>query len=159
MNRHDLLRKIANDQPLTPAEEAWLDAELAQEQAVPSCLKSLPEETPSLAWRSSLNEQLRALAPAASARPRRLWKWLTGGSLALGVASSIALVLIWQHRAGLTSPAPSPQVAPSVEAALIAAHQEGMSQIEFSAPSKSSASGSNTATEEFQWSEVDLESL
>jgi hypothetical protein len=63
----------------------------AGQMAIRQVVKALPEEMPSLAWRSALNERLAASTAARHARRRR---WLFGGSSFAGLALAAGLALV-----------------------------------------------------------------
>lgn len=55
-------------------------------------VRSLPEETPSLAWRSALNERVRAESRAR--RQRRRWAFWSGGLATAAASAAFALVFV-----------------------------------------------------------------
>jgi hypothetical protein len=123
------------------------------QQAVREVVRSLPEETVSLAWRSSLNEELLKMA-----KPRRPWYTLMWRpAVALAFAGALATVALLR----------TPEVAPNrdvrMEAALLAAHEQATALTEVTGSGLTPvevAYGVNQAPvriEEF--SEVDIESL
>ena len=82
-------------------------------------VRDLPEETPSLAWRSALNEKVRAEA-ALRARRRRRWT-LARPALGLALAASLAAVVL--------VPRPVVPKAPEkgrIEASLVALHDQSV---------------------------------
>ncbi|MBL8048324.1 MAG: hypothetical protein JNJ45_06545 [Chthonomonas sp.] len=110
MNEKELMDKLARELPLTAAEEAWLDSHLAEQTTSP--VGALPQEEPSLAWRSELNERLLALQPKPKRRP-----WFLVGGLASGAA---AAALAWAMLAPTTK-VMGP--AGSIEADMVASHE------------------------------------
>ncbi len=157
MIKRELEQKLRSDLPLTAGDMALLEEALADGQTA-SLLQGMPEEVPSLAWRSELNEKLRAVQPIPAKAKISWWKVITGGSLALGVASSVALVLVLQKNAELNSAAGYKTQDVSIEAQLLTAHQESVSQLEFGGSTRHASKASST-TKEFKWSDADLESL
>lgn len=109
---------------LSAAEEARLDQALDATTSARQLLKGLPEEAPSLAWRSQLNEKLLDLG--AKPKPKRLgWRL---PSLAAGVAAcSLALFAYLQAPTAVTSP------DSGLESQLVAFHSEQNSAWEVSA--------------------------
>lgn len=157
MIKRELEQKLQNGLPLTAGEKALLEEALAASHTA-SFLQGMPDEVPSLAWRSELNEKLRAVQPIPAKAKVSWWRLITGGSLALGVASSVALVLVLQKNAELNSTAGFKPTDVSIEAQLLSAHQESVSQLEFGGSTRH-ASKANATTKEFKWSDADLESL
>jgi hypothetical protein len=99
-----------------------LDQELGSpgQQAMREVVRSLPEETVSMAWRSSLNTQLHAVA----AKKRRLdlfsWVWKP----AAGVVVAGALALAFMARTPLVDSPVTTGRGPDVEKGLMNAHLE-----------------------------------
>lgn len=62
------------------------------QMAMRDVVQSLPEDTLSMAWRSSLNEKI--LEGAAKKRQRRRWLWFLAPSAGLAVACALATVVI-----------------------------------------------------------------
>ena len=89
----------------------------AQRQAAAWVRELAEDETPSLAWRSALNERIRV---EAERRARRRWRWtVLSPSLGLATAAAIAAVAFVSH--------PQPAATPTgsrLEASLFALHQE-----------------------------------
>jgi hypothetical protein len=100
--------------------EAELDARLnsAEQLWIAKSVASLPEEQVSMAWRSQLNEKLRASAPVKKAR--RVWQVLVP---ATAFASCLVLgVTIFLSRETVQSPTAVESGA--VEAAIVASYRE-----------------------------------
>ncbi len=72
MNRQELIEKLEQDSVLEPMEKAMLDAFLEDDRNgfVVQAIRNVPQEEPSLSWRSELNERLLTVAELRSARPR-----------------------------------------------------------------------------------------
>lgn len=89
-----LLKKLMNEEPLDAAEHLELERALEEgdRSVFAHFLSSQDHVEPSLAWRSSLNEQLRQIAPQPKVSPLR---WLGfGGGVALVAAGCAALVFM-----------------------------------------------------------------
>lgn len=85
-------------------------------------VRALPEETPGMAWRSALNEKVRA---EADARARRRWRWtLARPALGLALAASLAVVVLVPRAPLAASPA-APN-ADRLEANLVALHDQSV---------------------------------
>ncbi|RYG22427.1 hypothetical protein EON82_17110 [bacterium] len=99
-------------------DERRLDSE-AQRQAA-EWVRALPQDdVPSLAWRSALNESIRA---EAERKARKRWRFtLLRPTLGLAAAASLALVLF----APRSTPKSVP-VASRLEASLLALHEESV---------------------------------
>lgn len=89
-----LLKKLINEEPLDAAEHLELEQALesGDRSLIAQCLSSQDHIEPSLAWRSSLNEQLRQIAPKPKVSPLR---WIGfGGAIAAFAAGCAALVFM-----------------------------------------------------------------
>ena len=96
-------------------------------------IHSLPEETPSMAWRSSLNERLRAEAKTVQAkRKTRLWTFSTLGT-GFAAASVVALALLSAPLpvSNPSNPISGPVAASEVD--LLALHGEASATADVSA--------------------------
>lgn len=125
---------------------------------VASWVGALPEEEPSMAWRSRLNERLRALGPSAKRKP--FWSaWRLAGAGAVTAAAALALAVIVLKP---TNPEPGrPQVGKetAIEARLIAAHQESAGAMDLGANSGVPTAAGNATDVTSPWSESDLDTL
>lgn len=92
------------------------------QRAVRSAVAALPEDTPSLAWRSELNERLRASA----VQPKRArWSpFVWGPAFGLGVAGALSILML--NRAPITTRPTTPSQSAGVEAMLVSAHLESV---------------------------------
>lgn len=147
---NDALRAAAQGEV---AEKVGLDVALDATAvgAVPRLIQALPEEEPSLTWRSELNEKLRAVR----APRRRLFDWRLGGAIAFVGAGALALLVLLNP--GKHEVPAQPSAEHTIEARLVAAHQESTSAMDLGAsnlapPTSGGQRGHN-------WSEVDLETL
>ncbi|MBS1709413.1 MAG: hypothetical protein JSS65_11930 [Armatimonadetes bacterium] len=125
----EILRKLADEQPLTAAESLRLDEALESERpGVSTMLDSLEDVSPSYAWRSSLN--LRLAATRRAPRLKLLLGW-TGGLTAVA-ASVMALMMVNQPKIStIAAPAPQQTIAKapsSLEEALVSSHMQGTAQ-------------------------------
>jgi hypothetical protein len=141
-------------------EIAELDQKLAapSQTAVQKVIQALPEETVSMAWRSSLNEELLSVAKARrKSDVIRTWLMRPLAGLALAGALSAVVFLRTPHRAPVAT-----TKAPAVEAALIAAHEEAASYGEVTGTGLSPvevAYDTSRPVTDIEWSELDVESL
>jgi hypothetical protein len=83
-----------------------------QEQ-IREAVRALPDETPSLAWRSALNAALQN--EAARRRRRVAFGWVWKPSAGLALAAGLALIVI----AKLPSPTPTPRTDAGIERATV----------------------------------------
>ena len=83
---------------------------------------SLPEDVPSMTWRSDLNERIRA--EVVRLRRRRTLRFVLAPSLTCALSACVALV-VW---VGNSSPV-LPHHQDGIEAALVATHQQGVTQV------------------------------
>lgn len=82
-------------------------------------VRGLPEETPSMAWRATLNEKVRA---EAQTRARARWRWsLARPALGLATAAALAFVVLVPRPALRTAPAKG-----HLEASLVALHEQSV---------------------------------
>lgn len=95
------------------------DAELDQQLYSPSqievarLVRELPDDVPSMAWRSGLNEKLRL--EASKIRKRQMvTNWLFRPALGLGLASVAALCMLGLPRPVHQGPARSAEVADEI---------------------------------------------
>lgn len=127
MNK-DLLKKLNGEQPLTAEESLRLDAALETQAPVASVVAGLPDESPSMSWRSGLNQRLAKVSRTRRAAP--VWRL---GIAAVGVAAASLLVV------SLLQPVPpdngpvkttvaESKVKPSLEDAILAEHNDATSQ-------------------------------
>ncbi|MBV6458876.1 MAG: hypothetical protein HONBIEJF_02015 [Fimbriimonadaceae bacterium] len=102
-----------------------IDEGLERLAGVGEVVKALPEDVPSMAWRSTLNERLRDAA-TPNRKPRRLLAWLSGASLAGAAALAIFIV----NRPEAIGDKPNLSGESGLEAAIIAAHEESVGAYE-----------------------------
>lgn len=136
-------------------ERARFDALLESEEFefARRCVQSLPEDTPSMEWRSQLNESLRQLTPSK----RRAW--LLRPAMGFVVVGALALTVFWPRMAPEVSP--TTPVASSLEASLVSTHREyvysadlsgaGLTALDFGAGHKAQPGASP-----YDWVEGDL---
>jgi len=138
--------------------------ESVSQQAMRSVVKGMPEDALSMAWRSSLNEKL--LLEAATKQKRRRINWFLRPALGLGLACTLAVVMVFHGQGGAAKFRPAAG-SNGLEAALVNVHQQstlasevagvGLSPVEMVAYGPSSRS--ELATPAPNWSEADLDSL
>lgn len=97
--------------------ENQLDEKLATDsmKSIAQLVKDLPEEIPSMNWRSQLNE--RILAEAKPKPKLDLQRWLLRPALGLGLAAALAVAFVIR-------PAASDSTGSTVESLMIATHQD-----------------------------------
>ncbi|MCW5937381.1 MAG: hypothetical protein KIT11_08760 [Fimbriimonadaceae bacterium] len=123
----EFLSRLSSEEPLTMADALQLDEGLEAQRSLSSLIAKLPEDEPSLAWRSALNEKLAHMAP----KPKRTRWTLAFQGLAAATAVAGAFLLF-----AMVNPA-KPNVEPvgavkgsvtkpgeSIEEALISAHED-----------------------------------
>jgi hypothetical protein len=138
-------QRVIAEETLGPEELALLDARLASSEAVRDVLSAMPQDEPSLAWRSALNERLRVAAPRRRLRVR-LMPYAAGGL----VAASMVLV-------ALSVLTPPPAAAPDVTDAVIAAHAQTTSALAMG--QALTIEDRPIPDDEFHWTEDDLGAL
>jgi len=157
MNRFKGVKMEGRQEIMTELE---LDSKLEStgQLQVRQLVQSMPDEPVSMAWRSSLNE--RVMASIEAKRRKRRAAWFLSPALGLGLAGALAFVVLTKPTVGAD---PQPKASASIEAQLVASHQDtiryyegtgiGLSQDEV-VNGKSSVSGISS-----DYGEVDLASL
>ncbi|MCG9895116.1 MAG: hypothetical protein MH204_06540 [Fimbriimonadaceae bacterium] len=154
--KKELLDKLMAEEALTAAEMLELEEALeSQESAGVAWLAGrLPDEEPSLEWRSRLNQRLADHAPAP-ARRRPVWHWLAP----LGAAACLGAALVFAPRFP-EGPAPtarfdeSEMVASGLEDAMVAAYT-AVSAAESVGVSYPDARRTSVAPTYFDWSQLE----
>jgi len=127
------------------------------QMAMRSLVSALPEEEVSMAWRSSLNQQLMQVA--AKKQRRRRFLWVASPIAGLSFVSALAFVVMLQpfgHK---------PLAAPDhgVESAILADHHASMILGDMTSAGLNSTEVSTEANakdpDEGIWNESDVESL
>lgn len=124
-------------------------------EAVRDGVRALAEDTPSLEWRSRLNERLRAVAP----KPARRWFLRPWAAVAAGVAGLALLLVSMPPRT-----AERPVDGPSLEASLISTHRETVRSTDLAGVGVTphdlaAAHRPAPAASPYDWNELDLETL
>jgi hypothetical protein len=137
-------------------EENKFDSLLRSEpqQAIREVVKRLPEDSLSLAWRSSLNERLHAIRPVSVWRSFLSRSWRPAFGLAL--SGCLAILVTLRH----TEP-PAP-VHHSIEASLVQAYDDSTRVDDLVGPGLSSHEVGDTTRDldsSSDWSESDLGAL
>ena len=114
---------------------------------------SLPDDVPSMTWRSDLNERIRA--EAVRVRRRRTLRFVLAPSLTCALSACVAFV-IWTG-----NPAPvRPSNDNGIEAALVATHQQGVTQVADAGLTFSEAeSYADSIPNRETWTDNDLEGI
>jgi hypothetical protein len=125
---------------------------LHEQMAMGKLVGSLPDEEPSLAWRSQLNDKLRAMPARAK---RTMWQviWKPTAGLALAGALAVAVILLPQ-----TPEVERPVPGAAVADAMFAAHRETVAHHELEAVPVESLKA-DTDTVPFEWNDADLSTL
>lgn len=125
--------------------------------AVRNLVRALPEETVSMAWRSSLNEQLLTLA-AKKQKKRRLL-WFATPTLGVSLVTGLAFVLMFH-------PAPHHPINVQdrgIESAILNDHHSSTLSNEVSTAglnlNESATDANESDPEDGVWSEADVESI
>ncbi len=153
MNKQ-ILQKIQSGASLSREEQ--IEFELALEDSnrsqVREWVQGLPDEMPSLAWRSGLNEALQNLSQVQRPKRRLRWAWISASAMSLVGAGALLFVLVRPHAEPSTDP------SSSIEAAIVASHMESVSALESGAPLtlRPTAAASRQST---SWNEADIEAL
>jgi hypothetical protein len=119
----ELRRKLMAEEPLTLEESLQLEAHLAQSGTLSQMVADLPDDEPSIAWRSQLNDRLREMAPKPKAK--RLWLPIGLSS----VAAAAAAVIIFMPKGSAVPPTVANDQVGSLEEAVVRGHNAGESAI------------------------------
>lgn len=140
---------------LTGPDEARLDEALANQTISGLLMKALPEEQPSMAWRSLLNERILAIAAASKRRSRWLSIWRP--AIGLGLAGALAVVFMVNR----PSQRPVDHPRARVESGLVEAHQMSVEATEIAGPglAQHEAIATQKNDDLYDWSESDIETL
>jgi hypothetical protein len=117
-------------------------------------VRDLPEDVPSMAWRSELNEKLRAMSDQPVAR-RTPW-WMRFGFAGAATTAVVALIVIGPWRAQSAVP------SGSLELAILLEHRDYAVLGEVSGTGllpNEAVRATESSPNSFQWSEEDLYSL
>lgn len=138
------------------------DAQLATSAqiAMRDVVRALPEESLSMAWRSGLNEAL--LAEGAKRQRRRRFLWLFRPAAGLAMAGALAAVFVIRTST-VVDPAPKPTTTPSLEAELLSAHNQVSQYADVAGsgvrPTDAAYASRDRTSDDWDWTEVDIESL
>lgn len=130
--------------------------ESAGHRRVQEVVKSLPEEALSMAWRSTLNERIRA--EAAKKRRRQLWSFTLGPTFGAAATCAIAFVM-FNTNAG--TPA-STAANSGLEAALVRTHRQFDAVPDVTGSGLGVGEAQNVTrgpVDTTDWNEADIESL
>lgn len=127
-------------------------------QAMRELVRSLPDDEPSMLWRSELNE--RVLALARMRQRKRRWTWVMAPTA--GVAATVAFLGLVIAPKGV--PTPSVAQTGAVERMIVDTHLSGstageISSFGFYASMVHGMSTATAPTDLHDWTEVDLEAL
>ena len=114
--------------------------------SVSDLVSQIGDESPSLAWRSELNERLLAQSRKAKKRSQFL-QWLrpTVGIAALASAACVALVFTSTSH---------PSAVPGIEAALISEHRVASAMVDVVGPTADLKQTSPVPAEEAEWTQM-----
>jgi len=145
----------ANGNDLDRVDRALAGVESAK---VAKLVRSLPEDAPSMAWRSHLNE--RILAAGRKRKARRSWAriWMPAAGLGTSAAIAASVFFLWIGGARPVNAVPEQ----SLEASMVSVHRDDVRFSELAGPglSESDASSSQDGGRaNGKWKESDLEAM
>ncbi|MBL8087606.1 MAG: hypothetical protein JNM85_05985 [Chthonomonas sp.] len=143
---------MKNRKTLNQADELKLDQNLAKLDAVRDLVQALPEDMPSLQWRSDLNAKLEAIAATPAKRSFAWWKLAAPMGLAASLATAYFVV-------GLGAKPATGQEAGSIEASLVLAHQESDARSQVSYVLDSAPAAADSTLDGSSWGVNDLEAF
>lgn len=125
MNK-DLFKKLVHEQPLTAEEALRLDSALEGEgsKMAQHAVSTLDDDSPSMAWRSSLNQRLTQV----SKRRRTAVYWRFGAAASAVAAVSVLVVSFIQPFEAPSQPPTRVAAESSVEEAILTDHEGQMGQ-------------------------------
>lgn len=149
---HELNEKLRLEQPLTLEESLQLDSILEESNGMSAWLNPNAAESPSLAWRSQLNEKLLAHAP----KPKRTFRLGRVPQLAtLAATIAFATFSATSFMASKAASAPAPGAAMSPEELMISAHLQNNFSAVVPVPTDTPLTGQE-ATGSIHWSPEEL---
>lgn len=153
-NEQQWIKKVVAEEPLSLAETLSLENALDQQAGLRRVIENLEDDSPSLAWRSKLNERLLAETP----QPKSKFKWLPVFGYGTAVTACAMGAYIMLLRPNIAShSATESQV--NTESVLVAAHESSSFALDSASTSGAQPVGESNAAETFTWSEEDLGAL
>lgn len=151
---------MSRNKNLSNRDAEALDRALANKESlkIAKVVQGIPDEVPSMAWRSALNEQI--IAAADRKKHRRFWAriWMPAAGVGTTAAIAVSMVVL------LLGPGPGngADEGATLEASMVTAHRDDVRFNELAGPGLSQAdanqakqnSGSST-----DWKESDVEGL
>lgn len=135
--------------------ESELDAELASTVSlnVAQLVRALPDEAPSMVWRSELNASIQAAA-ANRTRLNRIWIWKPMAGLAL--CGVLAFAFILRQPTAI----PSTVVESGIEQALVRNHVESFSSMDLAGVGVTNTEAKESASRAVpdEWEQEDITS-
>ncbi len=150
MNEMSWIEKIRNESALSQGDAERLEQGLMDSDSLGKMVQSLPDDVPSMAWRSALNEKLLAASPR---RRPSVWRWPS--LIALGAAAALTSIFFLSRPPEILAPEQS--MGP--EAMLVAEHRESVAALEVSSVGLGMEESKSVATGHPDWNESDLEPL
>lgn len=153
-DNREFIKNLQEERALSMSDAHRLDEALGAQKPVQDWVTQLEDESPSLAWRSALNERLIAASPA---KPARRFSWFRWAGVA-AVTASVALVAVVGLRQVRQAPAPDLSAPMSAEQVLVDVHH-GASFALDSGVGDGSRPASSVEAPAFEWTASDLEML
>lgn len=148
------MKKVRSEQALSKEENASLDQALSNLEGIRTSVQSLSDETPSLEWRSKLNEALLAVAPA----PKKVSWWKRSLIPATGLAAAV-LGIAFMNYSGFGPKSQRVSDQDSIEEMMLVTH----SSMEFASTTQTAGGASPVSSTKddsaVQWTPEDLGSL
>lgn len=142
-----------------PSKSAELDVQLesGEQMQTAAWVQNLDDEEPSMAWRSQLNEKLLALrTPAKRKSFWHAWRWAGAGAMAAG---ALAIVMFLNAPKDAVVPEKLTANPSSIEAGLIAAHQESAGALDLGSNTRMPMLEGGKPSSSSMWTDADLETL
>jgi len=152
MNVTELLMKAERGETLTAAEHAQLDSLLGEQSEIQSAvMASQVDDSPSLQWRSELNQKLMETQPAPLRKRFQLWHALP----LIGAAAAMATFFIIP-----TQPNTSTPQTVAIEQELLNVHDQLMNSSDMNLAKSDSVSAPKAVDAEvLEWSQGNSDSL
>ncbi len=124
-------------------------------QQLKEAVRSMPEDTLSMSWRSELNQKLMVKIEAK--QKKRRFAWILSPALGLGLAGALAVVVM--TKSPITPSVNSFTNVPHIEESLVASHQDALRYSDITGVGLSPEEVISQRSNSVDLNEVDLGSL
>lgn len=130
MNDRTFMKKLLEERPLTAEESLRLDDALENQSGRLSqaILRDLPEDQPSLAWRSDLNTKL-ARASQAQKKRQVILRWLPAMAAPVAAGCAFLLLTTTAPQQSTVSPQSVARNTESIEEQMVDLHRDAVAPV------------------------------